>query len=82
MCLYGHCVQSTVTVFLNFDIRGAQMHCGNAACSYMYQCNYASRMSPALNGHSEIQHFEHCNAIGIHDGKISDLYTGHVTVVD
>ena len=31
-------------------------------------------MSPALNGSSVIQHFEHSDAIKIHDGMIFDFY--------
>ena len=32
-------------------------------------------MSPALNGRSAIQHFEHSNVIEIHDGITFDFYT-------
>ena len=47
------------------------MHeCGN------YRRNYASRLSPARNGSSEIQRFEHSDAIEMHDGIIFDFYTG------
>ena len=33
-------------------------------------------MSPALNGSSVIRHFEHSDAIEMHDGIIFDFYTG------
>ena len=46
-------------------------------CKYdNYRRNYASRLSPALNGSSEIRHFERSGAIEIRDGIIFDFYTG------
>ena len=42
------------------------------SCIYMYK----ARMSPTLNGSSMIRHFEHSDAIEIHDGIIFDFYPG------
>ena len=38
-----------------------------------YLCTYAVRMSPTLNGSSALQHFEHGNAVEIHNGIIFDF---------
>ena len=51
---------------------GAQTHCVNAA----YRRNYASLLSPALNGSSEIRRFEHCDVIEIRDRIKLDFYAG------
>ena len=37
---------------------------------------YTARLSPALNGSSEIRHFECSDAIEIRNGIIFDFYTG------
>ena len=39
-------------------------------------CIYTARLSPALNGSSEIRRFEHSEPIEIRIGIISDFYTG------
>ena len=39
-------------------------------------CIYTARLSPALNGSSEIWHFECSNAIEIRGGIMFDFYTG------
>ena len=41
-----------------------------------YSCIYKACMSPTLNGSSMIRHFEHSDAIEIHDGIIFDFYPG------
>ena len=41
-----------------------------------YWCNYAWCRSPALNGNSEIQHFECSDVIKTCDGIIFDFYMG------
>ena len=41
-----------------------------------YQRNYTPRMSPTLNGSSEIQCFECSDAIEIRNGILLDFYTG------
>ena len=41
-----------------------------------YSCIFVARMSPALNGSSALQHFEHGNMVKIHKGIRFDFYPG------
>ena len=41
-----------------------------------YSCIFVARMSPALNGSSALQHFEHGNTVEIHKGMMFDFYPG------
>ena len=52
-------------------VQRAQTHCVNAATTDATKRRVPVRALAALNGSSEIRHFEHSDAIETHDGIIS-----------
>ena len=67
--------RALTTLYLRTSVKGGAHTCCVEA-SHIDAITYVARMSPALNGSSEIRRFEHAYAIEIRDGIMFVFYPG------